>query len=125
LLPDVLADERSESRGGGEGERRLQFDELGPVGMRSLRRSGLRDWARYDPLGPDGGDLLRIGDLARIVVRSRSYGDLDLRLYRISCAIRICILNFIPVIPWRPSPLPSIIFSAGGESSWWASGSRW
>lgn len=81
MLPDVLADERSESRGGGEGDRRLQFDELGPVGMRSSRRSGLLERARYDPLGPDGGDrdLLRIGDLTR-VVRSRSYGDLDLRL---------------------------------------------
>lgn len=46
VLVEVLPDERSDSRGGGEGDRRLQFDELGPVGIRSSRRSGLRERGR-------------------------------------------------------------------------------
>lgn len=85
MLLDVLADDRSDSRGGGEGDRRLQLDEPGPLRTRSSRRSGLGERGRYGPLGPDGGDLLRIGDLTRVVVRSRSYGDLDLLLRYVSC----------------------------------------
>ena len=42
LLPDVLADERPESRVG-ENERRRRLDELGPIGVRSSRRPGLRE----------------------------------------------------------------------------------
>lgn len=81
VSPDVLPEERPESRGAGEGDRRLQVDELGPVGIRSPRRSRLRDRARHAPLGPAGGDLLDgRGDLARGAGRSQSYGDLDLLL---------------------------------------------
>lgn len=67
------------SRTGGEGEWRLQFDELGPETTRLSRRSGLRERGRYIPRGPAGGDL-RGGDLARGGARSLSYGDLDLLL---------------------------------------------
>lgn len=71
MLPDVRPDE---SRVGGEGDRCLQVAELGPVGARSSRRSGLRDRVRQDVREVVGGDLdLREGkgDLAR-VARSRS-----------------------------------------------------
>lgn len=74
MLPDVLPDDLSESRAAGEGDRRLQLAELGPVGARSSLRSVLRERARHDPLGPLGGDLdLRgSGDRARGARRSRS-----------------------------------------------------
>ena len=82
-LPEVLP-ERSESRVGGDGERRLQLAELGPAGARS-GRSGvrLRVRPRQDPLGPAGGDRdLREGkgDRALGAGRWRSYGDRDLLL---------------------------------------------
>jgi hypothetical protein len=80
VVPEVLSDDLSESRAGGEGDRRLQFVELGPVGTRSSRRSALRERPRYAALGPAGGERRGIGDLARGAGRSRSYGDLDLRL---------------------------------------------
>ena len=80
VVPEVLSEDLPESRAGGEGERRRQFDELGPVGARLSRRSGLRERARYEALGPAGGDLLERGDLARGAGRLRSYGDLDLLL---------------------------------------------
>ena len=56
--------------------------------MRSSRRSGDLERARYEFRGPDGGvlDLLRMGDLTRAEGRSRSNGDLDLLL---------CIINHI------------------------------
>lgn len=79
MLAEVLPDVCSESRGAGDGDRRLQFAELGPGGARSPRRSESGERPRHDPLGPAGGDLdLRggRGDLAR-GARSRSYGDLD------------------------------------------------
>jgi hypothetical protein len=72
VFPEVLPDVCSESRAGGEGDLRLQFEELGPVGARSSRRSGLRERPRYEPLVPAGGDLLGGGDLARGAGRSRS-----------------------------------------------------
>lgn len=49
---------------GGVGDRRLQFAELGPVGIRSSLRSMLRERCRKPPRGPAGGDL-RNGDLGR------------------------------------------------------------
>lgn len=64
---EVLPDDRSDSRGAEEGDRRLQLAELVPAGARSSRRSELRVRPRQDPLGPAAGDLdLRIGrgDLA-------------------------------------------------------------
>lgn len=65
----------------GEGERRRQLLELGPVGARSSRRAGLRERGRNEPLGPGGGDLLEIGDLARGArSRSRTNGERDLLL---------------------------------------------
>lgn len=80
VFVDVLLDVCSESRGGGDGDRRLQLDELGPPWGRSSRRSRLRERPRHDPLVLPGGDLdLRMGDLAR-GGRSRSYGDRDLLL---------------------------------------------
>lgn len=57
VFPDVLPE-------GGEGDRRLQFAELGPVGTRSSLRSMLRERCRKPPRGPAGGDL-RNGDLGR------------------------------------------------------------
>lgn len=88
VLPEFLPDDRSESRAAGEGDRRLQLAELGPVGARSSRRSidRLRERPRHDPLGPEGGDLdLREGngDRARGAARWRSYGDRDLRSLRL------------------------------------------
>lgn len=71
MFPEVLSDDLSESRAR-EGERRLQFEELGPVSARSSRRSGLRERPRYEALGPAGGDLRDRGDLARGTGRSRS-----------------------------------------------------
>lgn len=78
VFPEVRPEDRSESRAGREGDRALQFDELGPVGARSLLRSRLLERGR-EPRAPAGGDLLESGDLAR-AGRSRSYGDLDLLL---------------------------------------------
>ena len=88
MFPEVLSDDLSESRAG-EGDRRLQFDELGPVGARSSRRSRLRERPRYEARGPAGGDLRGNGDLVRGAGRSRSYGDLDLRLSLVSNAKRV------------------------------------
>lgn len=98
-MPELLPDDRSESRSTGEGdrrligegdlrrigegERRLQFCELGPRGVRTSLGSRLRERGRQEPLGPGGddlrgrGDRARIGDLARRGVRLRSKGDLE------------------------------------------------
>jgi hypothetical protein len=81
LVPDVLSEDLSIG-GAGEGERRLQVSEVGPLVTRSSRRRGLLDRGRQPPLGPVGGDLLGgSGDLA--LGGRLSYGDLDLdlRLY--------------------------------------------
>lgn len=81
-MPDVLPEDLSIG-GAGEGERRLQVSEVGPLVTRSSRRRGLLDRGRQVPLGPVGGDLLEgNGDLALGGGRL-SYGDLDLdfRLY--------------------------------------------
>ncbi len=51
VFPEVRPEDRSESRAGGEGDLTLQFEELGPVGARSSRRSGLLERARA-PRGP-------------------------------------------------------------------------
>lgn len=72
MFPEVLSDDLSESLAGGDGDRRLQLAELGPEGIRSSRRSGLRERVRYEALEPAGGDLLGRGDLVRGAGRSRS-----------------------------------------------------
>lgn len=101
LLPDDLSESRSIGDGDrrligdgdlrrmGDGERRLQVNELNPMGVRISLGSRLRERGRQEPLGPGGGDLrggdLRgRGDLARMIgdrfrrgVRLRSKGDLD------------------------------------------------
>jgi hypothetical protein len=65
LLAEVLPEERS-TAGAGEGERRLQVREVGPLVTRSSRRGGLLDPDLQFPLGPFGGDLLEgSGDLTR------------------------------------------------------------
>jgi len=131
LFPDVLPDDRSESRATGEGDRRLQFAELGPVGIRSSRRTGLRERPRQDPLGPAGGDLdlrERPGDLPRGMVRSRSYGDLDLLLSIVSLVTEQPIMRRIeacniPIISsWRSHPVSSIVISSRRISSGRTSG---
>lgn len=71
-MVEDLAD-LSASRGGGEGELRLQLfeEEFGRVS----RWSGVRDRGRYELRG---GDLREErGDLLRSTLRSLSYGDLD------------------------------------------------
>lgn len=74
-----MSEDRSVAAGG-EGERRLQVSEVGPLVTRSSRRRGLLERGRQSPRGPAGGDLLEgNGDLARGGGRL-SYGDLDLRL---------------------------------------------
>jgi len=79
LAPDTLPEDRS-ATGAGDGERRLQVSEVGPLVTRSSRRRGLLERVRQSPLGPVGGDLLEgRGDLTRGGGRL-SYGDLDLRL---------------------------------------------
>lgn len=96
LLPDDLSESRSIGDGDrrligdgdlrrmGDGERRLQVNELGPMGVRISLGSRLRERGRQEPLGPGGGDLRGRGDLARMIgdrfrrgVRLRSKGDLD------------------------------------------------
>lgn len=46
VFPEVRPEDRSESRAGREGDRALQFDELGPVGARSSLRSGVLERGR-------------------------------------------------------------------------------
>lgn len=78
LCSEFLPEDRSAA---GDGDRgRLQVSDVWPTAARSSRRSGLRDLGRHPPpLGPAGGDLLEIGDLARNGPRL-SNGDRDLRL---------------------------------------------
>jgi len=79
VLPEVLPD-RSDSRTAGEGVLRLQFDEAGPDGARSSRLSGVLDRGRWLLRAPGEDTLRGRGDLARMLGRSRSKGDLDLLL---------------------------------------------
>ena len=101
MAPDVLPEERPESRGG-EIDLLLQSEESGPL------RSGLRERSRY-VLGAGGGDLRNNGDRAR-PGRSRSYGDLDLLTLNEYGAVMSAWLTYLSIplggdLALRPSSL--------------------